>query len=102
MTSWLNALVGGKTSDICTLTAVDGKRVADVNNGQEQCTKRLAPVTNNLKSLSSVLKGLTIKGATVKGDTATFDKATTTPQLAAQVIKSFKAVKIDGKWYVTT
>ncbi len=102
MTSWLNALGAGKGSDICSLTAVTGKRVSDVTNGQQQCTKSLSSVSGSLKPLAGLLKGLTIKGATVKGDTADFSNAKTTPELAASIIKSFKAIKIDSKWYVTT
>lgn len=102
MTAWLTALVDGKTADICTLTAVDGKLITDVKGGKEQCTKGLGSLAGSLKSAGSLFDGLTIKGATVKGDKATFEKATTTPDLAAQVIKSLAAVKIGSKWYVTT
>ncbi|OFE18033.1 hypothetical protein BA895_12880 [Humibacillus sp. DSM 29435] len=102
MTAWLNALVDGKTADICTLTAVGGKLVSDVSGGQEQCTKSLGTLAGSLKSAGSLFDGLTIKGATITGDKATFDKATTKPELAAQVIKSLAAVKIGSKWYVTT
>ncbi|MDN5765316.1 MAG: hypothetical protein L0H96_19620 [Humibacillus sp.] len=102
MTAWLNALVDGKTSDICTLTAINGKLITDVKGGQEQCTKGLGAMAGSLKSASKLFDGLTIKGATVKGDKATFEKATTKPELAAQVISSLAAVKIGSKWYVTT
>lgn len=102
MTAWLNALVDGKTSDICALTAIDGKLISDVQGGQEQCTKGLGAMAGSLKSASKLFDGLTIKGATVKGDKATFEKATTKPELAAQVISSLAAVKIGSKWYVTT
>lgn len=102
MTAWLNALVDGKTADICTLTAVDGKLVTDVKGGKEQCTKGLGALAGSLKSAGSLFDGLTITGATIKGDKATFEKATTKPELAAQVISSLAAVKIGSKWYVTT
>lgn len=102
MTSWINALVDGRGEDICALTAFNGKRISDVANGEEQCKKNLAPIGDTLKSAGSILKGLTIKGATVKGDNASFEKAKTTPELASGIVGGFKAVKIDGKWYVTT
>ena len=102
MTAWLNALVDGKTADICSLTAVDGKLITDVQGGQEQCTKGLGSLAGSLKSAGSLFDGLTITGATVKGDKATFDQAKTKPELAATVIKSLAAVKIGSKWYVTT
>ncbi|MEO6999811.1 MAG: hypothetical protein ABI112_17185 [Terracoccus sp.] len=101
MTAWLNALVDGKTADICALTAVDGKIASDVG-GNAQCTKSLGSLAGSLKSASSLFEGLTIKGATVKGNKATFETATTKPELAAQLIKALAAVKIGSKWYVTT
>lgn len=98
----LNAMGAGKGSEICSLTAVNGKRASDVTNGQQQCTKSLSSVSGSLKPLAGLLKGLTIKGATVKGDKADFSNAKTTPELAAAFIKGLKAIKIDGKWYVST
>lgn len=102
MTAWLNALVDGKTADICTLTAINGKLITDVRGGKEQCTKGLGSLAGSLKSAGSLFDGLTITGATIKGGKATFEKATTKPGLAAQVIASLAAVKIGSKWYVTT
>lgn len=102
MTAWLNALVDGKTADICALTAINGKLITDVQGGQEQCTKGLGTLAGSLKSAGSLFDGLTITGATIKGDKATFEKATTKPALAAQVIAGLAAVKIGSKWYVTT
>lgn len=102
MTSYLNALAAGKTEDVCALTAFGDKRFQDVPNGLEQCKKGLSGFSDALKPLADLLDGLRIEGATVKGDKATFTKAKTTPELASTLIQTLKAVKIDGKWYVTT
>ena len=102
MTAFVNALINGKTADICSLTALDGKIVADVQGASEQCTKSFGSLAGSLKSAGSLFEGLTVTGATVNGDKATFDKATTKPELAAQLIKPLAAVKIGSKWYVTT
>lgn len=101
MTSWLGAMVGGKSADVCNLMASNGKPIASLDGASDACAKAIAPTLQQLSSLGQYFEGLSIKGATVKGENATFDAATTTPAMAASVIKNFKAVKIDSKWYVT-
>jgi hypothetical protein len=56
---------------------------------------------DQIKELGAAFKGLKITGATVSGDTASFESVTTEPALAADVVATFKAVRIGGKWYVT-
>ena len=62
----------------------------------------LTPMLDQIKQLGGVFQGLTISGATVKGDTATFESVPRRrPPLQPTSSTDFKAVKIDGKWYVT-
>lgn len=101
MTSWLGAMVGGKSADVCNLMASNGKPIASLDGASDACAKAIGPTLQQLSSLGQYFEGLSIKGATVEGENATFDAATTTPAMAASVIKNFKAVKIDSKWYIT-
>lgn len=101
MTSWLNSMVAGDGTAVCNLMASGGKAISEIEGAGESCGKTITPLLQQVKGLGSVLSNLDIKGATVKGDDATFEAATTEPAAAAQVIASFKAVKIGGKWYVT-
>ena len=101
MTSWLNAMVSGDSKNVCGLMATGGKAIEDIPNAVDTCGKQIAPMLSSVKSLGDMFKGLTITGATVSGNNATFAAATTTPVMAKQVISSFKAVKLNGKWYVT-
>ncbi len=101
MTSWLNSMVAGDGTAVCNLMASGGKAISEIEGAGESCGKTITPLLQQVKGLGSVLSNLDIEGATVKGDDATFEAATTTPAAAAQVIASFKAVKIGSKWYVT-
>ncbi|MBB2985787.1 hypothetical protein [Terracoccus luteus] len=101
MTSWLNSMVAGDGTAVCNLMASGGKAISEIEGAGESCGKTITPLLQQVKGLGSVLSNLDIKGATVKGNDATFEAATTEPAAAAQVIASFKAVKIGGKWYVT-
>ncbi|MEO7130402.1 MAG: hypothetical protein ABIZ07_03390, partial [Dermatophilaceae bacterium] len=91
----------GDSANVCALMASDDQAIADIPNAVETCGTTIEPMLKNLTPLKEMFKGLDIKGATVTGDTANFDSATTTPVMAAQIIKQFKAVKLNGKWFVT-
>lgn len=101
MTSWLMAMFAGDTKNVCALMASNGKAIADVPQAVETCSSMIGTMLEQLQPLAGAFQGLTIEGATVTGDTATFESATTEPAMAAQIIRSFKALRIDGKWYVT-
>jgi hypothetical protein len=101
MTSWLGAMVGGEGQTVCNLMATDGKPIFTIPGAAEACGSTITPMLSQIKQLGAVFDGLKISGATVKGNTATFESVTTTPALAADVVSNFKAVKIDGKWYVS-
>lgn len=101
MTSWLTAMFAGDTKAVCSLMASQGKAISDVPQAVETCSSMIGTMLEQLQPLAGAFSGLTIEGATVKGDTATFESATTKPDMAAQIIRSFKAVRIDGNWYVT-
>lgn len=102
MVSWLGAMVAGKGTEVCNLMAAGGKAVSEIPGAGEACGQKITPLLEQLSSFGGVLRNLTIKGATVNGNNATFESATTEPALAAQVISSFKAVKIGSKWYITS
>lgn len=101
MTSWLRAMFAGDTTAVCSLMASQGKAIADVPQAVETCSSMIGTMLDQLEPLAGAFTGLTIEGATVTDDTATFENATTQPAMAAQIIRSFKAVRIDGDWYVT-
>ena len=101
MTSWLNAMVAGDASNVCGLMAIKGRPIATISGAAEACTTRIAPELAQIKQLGGAFAGLTIKGATVNGNNATFESVTTEPAMAADVVASFKAVKVGDKWYVT-
>jgi hypothetical protein len=101
MTSWLMAMFGGDTEAVCSLMASQGKAIAEVPQAVETCSSMIGTMLEQLAPLADAFSGLTIDGATITGDTATFENATTQPAMAAQIIRSFKAVRIDGDWYIT-
>lgn len=101
MTSWLGAMVAGDGNTVCSLMATQGKAISSIPGAAEACGKTITPMLDQIKELGAAFQGLKITGATVKGNTATFESVTTEPALAADVVASFKAVKIAGKWYVT-
>ncbi|TQN46903.1 hypothetical protein FHX52_3635 [Humibacillus xanthopallidus] len=101
MTSWLGAMVAGEGQTVCNLMATGGKTISSIPGAAESCGSTITPMLSQIKQLGAVFNGLKISGATVKGNTATFESVTTTPALAADVVSNFKAVKIDGKWYVS-
>ncbi|WP_344057957.1 hypothetical protein [Terrabacter lapilli] len=101
MTSWLAAMVSGDGNTVCRLMATGGKPITSIPGAAPACGKKITPMLDQLKELGAAFKGLRITGATVKGDTATFESVTTEPALAADVVRSFKAVRVGGKWYVT-
>jgi hypothetical protein len=101
MTSWLGAMVAGEGQTVCNLMATDGKAIPSIPGAAQACGSTITPMLDQIKQLGAAFEGLTITGATVKGNTATFESVTTTPALAADVVSSFKAVKIDGKWYIS-
>lgn len=101
MTSWLMAMFAGDTGAVCSLMASQGKAIAEVPQAVETCSSMIGTMLEQLAPLADAFRGLTIDGATITGDTATFESATTQPAMAAQIIRSFKAVHIDGDWYVT-
>ena len=101
MTSWLAAMVSGDGNTVCRLMSTGGKPIPSIPGAAAACGKRITPMLDQLKELGAAFKGLQITGATVKGDTATFESVTTEPALAADVVRSFKAVRVGGKWYVT-
>jgi hypothetical protein len=101
MTSWLAAMVSGDGNTVCRLMATGGKPITSIPGAAPACGKKITPMLDQLKELGAAFKGLQITGATVKGDTATFESVTTEPALAADVVRSFKAVRVGGKWYVT-
>lgn len=101
MTSWLTAMFAGDTTAVCSLMASQGKAIADVPQAVETCSSMIGTMLEQLQPLAGAFSGLTIEGATITGDSATFESATTQPAMAAQIISSFKAVRIDGLWYIT-
>jgi hypothetical protein len=101
MTSWLGAMVAGDGNTVCSLMATQGKAISSIPGAADACGKTITPMLDQIKELGAAFQGLKISGATVKGNTATFESVTTEPALAADVVASFKAVKIGGKWYVT-
>ena len=101
MTSWLNAMVSGDGNNVCRLMAINGKAISSIPGAAEACISKITPMLDQIKQLGGAFEGLTISGATVKGNTATFESVTTEPAMAADVVASFKAVKVDDKWYVT-
>ena len=101
MTSWLGAMVAGDGNAVCSLMATQGKAITSIPGAAAACGTSITPMLDQIKELSAAFQGLQINGATVTGNTATFESVTTEPALAADVISSFKAVKIAGKWYVT-
>ena len=101
MTSWLGAMVAGDGNTVCSLMATQGKAISSIPGAAEACGKTITPMLDQIKELGAAFQGLQINGATVNGNNATFESVTTEPALAADVVASFKAVKIAGKWYVT-
>ena len=101
MTSWLNAMVAGDGNAVCSLMATQGKAISSIPGAADACGKTITPMLDQIKELGAAFQGLKITGATVNGNKATFESVTTEPALAADVVASFKAVKIGGKWYVT-
>ena len=101
MTSWLGAMVAGDGTAVCSLMAAQGKAITSIPGAAAACGTSITPMLDQIKELSAAFQGLQINGATVTGNTATVESVTTEPALAADVIASFKAVKIAGKWYVT-
>jgi hypothetical protein len=101
MTSWLGAMVAGDGNSVCALMASKGKAISSIPGAAATCGKTITPMLDQIKELGAAFQGLKITGATVNGDTASFESVTTEPALAADVVASFKAVRIGGKWYVT-
>ncbi len=101
MTSWLGAMVAGDGNSVCALMATKGKAISSIPGAAATCGKTITPMLDQIKELGAAFQGLKITGATVTGDTASFESVTTEPALAADVVASFKAVRIGGKWYVT-
>ncbi|MEW1953951.1 hypothetical protein [Terrabacter sp. NPDC080008] len=101
MTSWLAAMVSGDGNTVCQLMSTNGKPIPSIPGAAAACGKKITPMLDQLKELGAAFKGLKITGATVKGDTASFESVTTEPALAADVVRSFKAVRVGGKWYIT-
>jgi hypothetical protein len=101
MTSWLNAMVGGDADSVCRLMAIKGKTIESIPGAAEACASKIGPMLSQIKQLGGAFEGLTIKGATVNGNNATFESVTTEPPMAADVVASFKAVKVADKWYIT-
>jgi hypothetical protein len=101
MTSWLGAMVAGDGNSVCALMATKGKAISSIPGAAATCGKTITPMLDQIKELGAAFQGLKITGATVNGDTASFESVTTEPALAADVVASFKAVRIGGKWYVT-
>jgi hypothetical protein len=101
MSSWLGAMVAGDGNTVCALMATQGKTITSIPGAASACGTKITPMLAQIKELGAAFQGLKISGATVTGDTASFESVTTEPALAADVVASFKAVKIGGKWYVT-
>jgi predicted small lipoprotein YifL len=101
MTSWLTAMLEGDSAIVCGLMASGETAIAELPAAQGQCAEMIAPMLEQLSAVKEMFGGLRITGATVSGDTASFRSATTKPALAADIIASLKAVRLDGKWYVT-
>jgi len=81
--------------------ATRGKSIPSIPGAAAACGQRITPMLTQIKELGAAFQGLQISGATVKGNNASFDSVTTEPAVAADVVASFKAVKIGGKWYIT-
>jgi hypothetical protein len=94
-------MVAGDGNSVCALMAAKGKTISSIPGAAATCGKTITPMLDQIKELGAAFQGLKITGATVNGDTASFESVTTEPALAAEVVASFKAVRIGGKWYVT-
>ena len=101
MTSWLSAMVAGQGQTVCDVMAIKGQPIKDIDGAAKACGEKITPMLEKITALGGAFAGLQISGATVAGDTATFESVTTTPALAADVVSSFQAVKVSGKWYVS-
>ncbi|NUR14925.1 MAG: hypothetical protein HOQ13_01235 [Dermatophilaceae bacterium] len=101
MTSWLGSMVAGDGAAVCSLMAANGKAITSIPGAAAACGTSITPMLDQIKELGAAFQGLQINGATVTGNNATFESVTTEPALAADVVASFKAVKIAGKWYIT-
>lgn len=101
MTAWLNAMVNGDGQGVCSIMATRGKAFSSIPGASASCIKTITPLLDQLKELKSAFEGLSISGATVNGSNASFESVTTEPAVAAEVVSSFKAIKIGGKWYIT-
>ncbi|MEO7446671.1 MAG: hypothetical protein ABI336_00250 [Humibacillus sp.] len=101
MTSWLGAMVAGQGQTVCDVMAIKGQPIKDIDGAAKACGEKITPMLEKITALGGAFAGLQISGATVAGNTATFESVTTTPALAADVVSSFQAVKVGGKWYVS-
>ena len=101
MTSWLSAMVAGEGKTVCTLMATGGKTISSIPGAAAACGTTITPMLDQIKELGGAFQGLTINGATVSDNKATFESVTTEPPMAADVVSSFQAVRIGGKWYIT-
>jgi hypothetical protein len=101
MTSWLGSMVAGDGTAVCSLMAANGKAITSIPGAAAACGKSITPMLDQIKELGAAFQGLQINGATVSGNNASFESVTTEPALAADVVASFKAVRIAGKWYIT-
>lgn len=101
MKSWLGALVAGDGVAVCALMAADGQAVNSIEGAAPDCAQAVTPLLSSLQEVEGMFDGLSVDGATVIDDLATFEAATVKPEVAAQVIHRFKAVKIKDKWFVT-
>jgi len=93
--------VAGDGTTVCSLMAAKGKAISGIPGAAAACVKQITPQLAQIGELGAAFQGLKISGATVNGNNASFESVTTEPAVAADVVASFKAVKIGGKWYVT-
>ena len=101
MTSWLGAMVAGDGDSVCALMATKGKAISSIPGAAASCGKTITPMLDQIKELGAAFQGLQDQRRHVNGDSASFESVTTEPALAADVVSSFKAVRIGGKWYIT-
>lgn len=97
----LHSFGAGDARGACSIMASGTTTLEGNEDGLKACEDALKPLLDQLGQAAPQLKEAKVTGATINGDNASFENATATPEMAASVIQSMKAVKIKDKWYMT-
>lgn len=98
--TFLHAVGEGNAQQACDVMAIQGRPVNEAGIG-EACTQMLTPTLGRAQKAGSFAKA-TVSGAKVTGEEASYAEAQVTPEDVKSMLSSFKAVKIDNKWYLTS